>query len=144
MPPGPVSRRLCSPSREIAPKFYTYPFNRVAEEGDTVVFQCAVKGLPPPWATWDKDGIIITPSARFSIKEKDEMFKILEIEQVSIEDVGLYRITLENDYGRAEASARLEVITQKGKFYGSTRSYSASPRKSLPYRRRTPSFSKQD
>ncbi|XP_046976837.1 titin-like isoform X2 [Vanessa cardui] len=142
--PGPDPRRFCSPSREIAPKFYTYPFNRVAEEGDTIVFQCAVKGLPPPWATWDKDGIIITPSARISIKEKDEMLRILEIEQVTIEDVGLYRISLENEYGRAEASARLEVITQKGKFYGSTRSYSVSPRKTLPYRRRTPSFSKQD
>ncbi|CAH2103686.1 unnamed protein product [Euphydryas editha] len=140
--PGPEPRRLCSPSREIAPKFYTYPFNRVAEEGDTVVFQCAVKGLPQPWATWDKDGIIITPSARITIKEKDEMLRILEIEQVTIEDVGLYRISLENDYGRAEASARLEVITQKGKFYGSTRSFSVSPRKTLPYRRRTPSFSK--
>ncbi|XP_047544107.1 muscle M-line assembly protein unc-89-like isoform X2 [Vanessa atalanta] len=142
--PGPDPRRFCSPSREIAPKFYTYPYNRVAEEGDTIVFQCAVKGLPPPWATWDKDGIIITPSARISIKEKDEMLRILEIEQVTIEDVGLYRISLENEYGRAEASARLEVITQKGKFYGSTRSYSVSPRKTLPYRRRTPSFSKQD
>lgn len=108
------------------------------------MFQCAVKGLPPPWATWDKDGIIITPSARITIKEKDDMLRILEIEQVTIEDVGLYRISLENDYGRAEASARLEVITQKGKFYGSTRSYSVSPRKTLPCRRRTPSFSKQD
>ncbi|XP_045784051.1 titin homolog [Maniola jurtina] len=141
--PGPDLRRLCSPSREIAPKFYTYPYNRVVEEGDTVVFQCAVRGLPPPWATWDKDGIIITPTARISIREKEDMFRILEIEQVTIEDVGLYRVTLENDYGRAEASARLEVISQTGKFYGS-RSYSVSPRKCLPYRRRTPSLTRQD
>ncbi|CAG9558595.1 unnamed protein product [Danaus chrysippus] len=143
--PCPDSRRLCSPTREIAPKFYTYPFNRVAEEGDTVVFQCAVKGLPPPWATWDKDGIIITASPRINIKEKDEMFRILEIEEVTIEDVGLYRITLENDYGRAEASARLEIISGKGKFHGTTRSFSASPsRRPLTYRRRTPSFSRFD
>lgn len=108
-----------------------------------MVFQCAVRGLPPPWATWDKDGIIITPTSRISIREKDDMFRILEIEQVSIEDVGLYRVTLENDYGRAEASARLEVITQMGKFYGS-RSYSVSPRKCLSYRRRTPSITRQD
>nr|XP_034839612.1 uncharacterized protein LOC117995729 [Maniola hyperantus] len=141
--PGPDFRRLCSPSREIAPKFYTYPYNKVVEEGDTVVFQCAVRGLPPPWATWDKDGIIITPTARISIREKEDMFRILEIEQVTIEDVGLYRVTLENDYGRAEASARLEVISQAGKFYGS-RSYSVSPRKCLPYRRRTPSLTRQD
>lgn len=140
---GPDSRRLCSPSREIAPKFYTYPFNKVVEEGERVVFKCAVKGLPNPWATWDKDGIVITPTSRITIREKDEILRILEIEEVTIEDVGLYRITLENDYGRAEASARLEVITRKGKFYGGIRSVSASPRRT-PYRRRTPSTSRQD
>ncbi|CAG4977771.1 unnamed protein product [Colias eurytheme] len=140
----PEVRRLRSPTREIAPKFYTYPFNKVVEEGETVVFQCAVGGLPPPWATWDKDGIIITPTSRISIKEKDEMLRILQIDEVTIEDVGLYRITLENDYGRAEASARLEVISHKGKFYGGTRSCSASPRRMMSYTRRTPSYSRQD
>lgn len=140
---GPDPRRLCSPSRQMPPKFYTYPFNKVVEEGDHVVFQCAVKGLPAPWATWDKDGVIITPSSRISIREKDEILRILEIEEVTIEDVGIYRVTLENDYGRVEASARLEVITQKGKFYAGIRAYSASPRKSLPYRRRL-SSSRQD
>ncbi|XP_041986457.1 uncharacterized protein LOC121738463 [Aricia agestis] len=142
--PGPEARRLRSPARDTAPNFYTYPFNKVVEEGETVVFKCAVKGLPTPWATWDKDGIPLTPTARISIKEKDEMLRILEIEEVTIEDVGLYRITLENDYGRVEASARLEVITHRGKFYGSTRSYSPSPRRSLPFRRRTPSLSRYD
>ncbi|XP_045509821.1 uncharacterized protein LOC123705188 isoform X2 [Colias croceus] len=142
--PGPEVRRLRSPTREIAPKFYTYPFNKVVEEGETVVFQCAVGGLPPPWATWDKDGIIITPTSRISIKEKDEMLRILQIDEVTIEDVGLYRITLENDYGRAEASARLEVISHKRKFYGGTRSCSASPRRMMSYTRRTPSYSRQD
>lgn len=141
---GPDIRSLCSPAREIAPKFYTYPYNKVAEEGDTVVFQCAAKGLPAPWATWDKDGVVITPSCRITIKEKDEIFRILEIDDVNSEDVGLYRVTLENDYGRAEATARLEVISQKGKFYASGRSYSASPRKSLPYKRSMYSLPRQD
>lgn len=125
----------------MAPSFYTYPFNKVVEEGETVVFQCAVKGLPSPWATWDKDGIIVTPSSRITMREKEEI-RILEIEQVTIEDVGLYRICVENDYGRAEGSARLEVITQKGKFYAGVRAYSASPRRSAPYRGRCPSNSK--
>ncbi|CAH0703182.1 unnamed protein product [Spodoptera exigua] len=141
--PGPDPRRLCSPSRQMAPSFYTYPFNKVVEEGDHVTFKCAVKGQPSPWTTWDKDGIIITPSARITMKEKDDMLRILEIEQVSIEDVGIYRITIENEFGRAEATARLEVITQKGKFYGGVRAYSASPRKSLSYRR-YPSVPRQD
>ncbi|XP_050683338.1 uncharacterized protein LOC126978524 isoform X2 [Leptidea sinapis] len=142
--PGRDIRLLRSPTREVAPKFYTYPFNKVVEEGDTVVFQCAVAGLPPPWATWDKDGLIIIPSSRITIKEKDEMLRILQIEQVSIDDVGLYRISLENEYGRAEASARLEVISHKGKFYTGVRSYSASPTRSLCRRRTTPTRNRQD
>lgn len=141
---GPDSRRLCSPARQMAPAFYTYPFNKVAEEGDTVTLQCAVKGLPAPWATWDKDGVIITPSSRITLKEKDEIFRILELEQVTVDDVGVYRITVENEFGRAEASARIEVITQRGKFYGGVRAYSPSPRRSLTYRSRRPSTPSQD
>lgn len=36
--------------------------------------------------------------------------RILEIEEVTHEDAGLYRITLENEYGRIEATARLDII----------------------------------
>lgn len=34
-----------------------------------------------------------------------------------MEDAGLYRITLENDFGRVEAVARLDVISHKGKYH---------------------------
>lgn len=95
--------------RFAAPKFYSVPHNRVCEEGDTVRFQCAIAGHPIPWSTWDKDGIIVTPSTRLTIKERDDM-RYLEIEEVCFEDAGLYRITLENDYGRIEATARLDII----------------------------------
>ncbi|XP_011315208.1 uncharacterized protein [Fopius arisanus] len=95
-----------------APKFYAIPHNRVAEEGDTIRFQCSVTGHPIPWANWDKDGITVISSARVSITEKDDL-RILEIAQIAYEDAGLYRITLENDIGRVEATARLEVIRGK-------------------------------
>lgn len=142
--PGPETWRVCSPARTIPPSFYTYPFNKVAEEGDSVTLQCAIKGNPAPWATWDKDGVIITPSSRITIKEKDDVLRVLEIEQVSVDDVGVYRITIENEFGRQEASARIEVITQKGKFYAGVRAVSPSPRKSLSYRSRRPSTPRQD
>lgn len=97
------------------PKFYTIPHNRVAEEGETVRFQCAVAGYPVPWCAWDKDGISVTSSARISIKEKDDV-RILEIAEVTLEDAGLYRVTLENDVGRTEATARLEIISEYSTF----------------------------
>lgn len=108
----------------------------MAEPGERVVFQCAVQGLPAPWATWDKDGIIITPSSRVTVREKDDVLRILEIEEVTVEDVGLYRITIENECGRVEASARLEVITAEGKFHAGVRAYSPSPRRAACYRGR--------
>ena len=79
------------------------------EEGATVRFQCAIAGHPTPWVTWDKDGLILTPTRRLTIKEKDDL-RVVEISDVTLEDAGLYRVTLENDVGRVEASARLDVI----------------------------------
>ncbi|XP_065351311.1 leucine-rich repeats and immunoglobulin-like domains protein 3 [Cloeon dipterum] len=81
----------------------------VVEEGATVRFQCAIVGHPTPWVTWDKDGLILTPSRRLTIKEKDDL-RLVEISEVTVEDAGLYRATLENDVGRIEGSARLDVI----------------------------------
>lgn len=92
------------------PKFYTVPHNRVAEEGETIRFQCAITGHPMPWVIWDKNGVPITQTPRIVIKEKDDL-RVLEISQVTSEDAGLYRVTLENDVGRTEASARLEIIS---------------------------------
>ncbi|KAL7299322.1 hypothetical protein TKK_0007901 [Trichogramma kaykai] len=93
------------------PKFYSIPHNRVVEEGETVRFQCAVSGHPLPWCTWDKDGQPLTNSSRVSITEKDDI-RTVEISDVHFEDAGLYRVTLENDVGKTEATARLEIISK--------------------------------
>uniref|UniRef100_A0A6P4FIV9 Muscle M-line assembly protein unc-89-like isoform X2 n=1 Tax=Drosophila rhopaloa TaxID=1041015 RepID=A0A6P4FIV9_DRORH len=106
-----VSERRRSDARNAitAPKFLAIPYNRVVEEGDSVRFQCAISGHPTPWATWDKDGFVVIPTPRVAVKEIDDL-RIIEIDEVSFEDAGLYRVTLENDFGRIEATARLDVI----------------------------------
>lgn len=111
-----------------SPKFYAVPHNRIANEGETVRFQCAVAGHPTPWVTWDKDNIVVTPSTRITVTEKEDL-KILEITEVTLEDAGLYRVTLENEVGRVEATARLDVIGPRGykAKAQNVRSYSASP-----------------
>lgn len=133
--PGTTSRpkRL----KVTAPKFYAIPHNRVAEEGETVRFQCAIAGHPTPWVTWDKNGTIVTPSTRISISERDDL-RVLEIAEVTVEDAGLYRVTLENDVGRIEATARLEVIGPHGYMtrVANARARSTSPRSSPAFRRR--------
>lgn len=119
-----------------SPKFYAIPHNRIAEEGETVRFQCAVAGHPTPWITWDKNGTVVTPTSRITIFEKDDL-KVLEISEVTMEDAGLYRVTLENEVGRVEATARLDVIGPHGykTKVANARTWSASPVGS-PYRRR--------
>ncbi|XP_039306923.1 titin isoform X3 [Solenopsis invicta] len=114
-------------SRVCPPKFYAVPHNRLVQEGETVRFQCAVVGHPAPWIKWDKNGTIVTPSTRISIKEQDDV-KILEIIDVMREDAALYRVTAENDFGRIEASARLEVINRHESTSRTIRTRSASPR----------------
>ncbi|XP_068144679.1 muscle M-line assembly protein unc-89 isoform X5 [Drosophila tropicalis] len=107
---GLVERRRSDGRHAItAPKFLAIPYNRVVEEGENVRFQCAIAGHPTPWATWDKDGLIVTPTGRIAVKEVDDL-RFIEIDEVGFEDAGLYRITLENDFGRIEATARLDVI----------------------------------
>ncbi|CRL00790.1 CLUMA_CG014043, isoform B [Clunio marinus] len=126
--------------RFAAPKFYSVPHNRVCEEGETVRFQCAISGHPIPWSTWDKDGIIVTPSQRFTIKERDDL-RYLEIEEVCYEDAGLYRITLENDYGRIEATARLDIIKTHKTLRRGIRASSAPTRSSRSMSRRIMGYS---
>jgi Immunoglobulin I-set domain len=123
-----------------APKFYSVPHNRVCEEGDTVRFQCAIAGHPTPWSTWDKDGIIVTPSQRYVIKERDDL-RYLEIEEVCFEDAGLYRITLENEYGRIEATARLDIIKSNKTHRRGLRASSAPNRDSRSLSRRIMGYS---
>ncbi|XP_014296942.2 titin isoform X1 [Microplitis demolitor] len=126
IPRGYTSGRR--PRMPTSPKFYAVPHNKVAEEGETVRFQCAIAGHPVPWVTWDKDGISITPTARITFKESDDV-RVLEINEITHEDAGLYRVTLENDVGRTEATARLEIIKgRRSSISRPIRTRSASPR----------------
>lgn len=51
------------------------------------------------------------------MEERDEV-RILEIPKVTQEDAGLYRVTIENDLGREQATARLDVISELLLFCG--------------------------
>ncbi|XP_039287324.1 LOW QUALITY PROTEIN: muscle M-line assembly protein unc-89 [Nilaparvata lugens] len=121
----PLNRPQRKRTKFSSPKFYAVPHNKVAQEGDTVKLQCSAAGHPNPWSSWDKDGHIVTPSARLTLLEQDDM-RILQIKEVTPEDAGLYRVTLENDYGSVEATARLEVIAHKGTKTKGVRAWSAS------------------
>lgn len=45
------------------------------------------------------------------MEERDDV-RTLEISKVTMQDAGLYRITIDNDLGREQATARLDVISK--------------------------------
>lgn len=106
----------------------------MAEEGETVRFQCAVAGHPDPWVVWSKNGATIKPSARITISECDDL-RVLEIRQVTPNDSGLYKILLENDVGQVEASAKLDVISHRVHSSRGLRARSLSPKNVSIYHR---------
>ncbi|VVC32965.1 Hypothetical protein CINCED_3A023493 [Cinara cedri] len=99
------SKRL---KRSSAPKFYAVLHDRMADVGETVRFQCSVSGHPPPWSSWEKDGRPIGVNGRMRVREDDD-HRSLEICDVTADDAGVYRITVENKFGKIQAAARLDV-----------------------------------
>lgn len=132
--------RTQASARAAPPKFYAVPHNRVAEEGETVRFQCAIAGHPEPWVTWEKDGVPIVPSSKISAFEREDL-RVLEISNVTSEDSGLYRVILENSLGKIEATARLDVISHKRYYPSRVRARSSSPRAGYTYRKTYSSLS---
>lgn len=84
--------------------------------------------------TWQKNGEIVTPSARLRITERDDI-RTLEITEVTYKDSGIYKIILENDVGRVEASASLDVIHHRIGSSRGLRTRSLSPRAAPIYTR---------
>lgn len=152
-----VSLTEAKHTKYMSPKFYAVPHSRVAEEGETVQFQCAIAGHPTPSFTWSKDNVTVTQTPRITITKRDDL-RILQIVKVTPEDAGLYRIAIENEHGkqsffdqilkdflfnddnliligRVEAAARLDVIgSGRGVSHGIRTG--SSPRRSLGVSRR--------
>lgn len=68
-------------------------------------------GHPTPRAVWDKDSLKLQEGGRYKMEAREET-RTLEIPKVTQQDAGLYRVTIENDLGREQATARLDVISK--------------------------------
>ncbi|XP_047736468.1 uncharacterized protein LOC108682041 isoform X2 [Hyalella azteca] len=130
--------------RAHGPKFYYIPHDRIVEEGETVTFQCAIKGHPTPKTSWDKDSMKLMQGGRYRMEERGEV-RTIEITKVTQQDAGLYRVTIENDLGREQATARLDVIkASSNKYAGYVRSWHTSPLTAPRFTRALPSTSVRD
>ncbi|KAM5281750.1 myosin light chain kinase, smooth muscle isoform 2-T2 [Ctenodactylus gundi] len=93
---------------ECPPKFATKLGRAVVKEGQMGRFSCKITGRPPPQVTWLKDNIPLQPSARISMSEKNGV-QVLEIHEVTQDDVGVYTCMVVNGSGKASMSAELSI-----------------------------------
>ncbi|XP_004391986.1 PREDICTED: myosin light chain kinase, smooth muscle isoform X5 [Odobenus rosmarus divergens] len=90
------------------PKFATKLGRAVVKEGQMGRFSCKITGRPQPQVTWLKGEVPLQPSARVSMSEKNGV-QVLEIHEVSHDDVGVYTCLVVNGSGKASMSAELSI-----------------------------------
>lgn len=93
----------------LAPIFHSIPQTQIINEGASVSLTCTVHSQLRCWSVWDKNGTINIPSHRIIINDSFNT-KCLNISNVYSSDSGFYRITVENDHGRVEATIQLIVV----------------------------------
>ncbi|XP_035300485.1 myosin light chain kinase, smooth muscle isoform X6 [Cricetulus griseus] len=105
---SPVGETRPSIWGECPPKFATKLGRAVVKEGQMGRFSCKITGRPPPQVTWLKGNVPLQPSARVSMSEKNGM-QILEIHEVTQDDMGTYTCMVVNGSGKASMSAELSI-----------------------------------
>ncbi|KAM4730138.1 myopalladin isoform 2-T2 [Anableps anableps] len=87
-----------------------------ASEGQLVVLECRVKGVPSPRVDWYREGKVVEDSPDFRILQKkprspaeSEEICTLVIAEVFPEDSGMFTCTANNKYGTVSSSAALRV-----------------------------------
>uniref|UniRef100_A0A3Q3DSD6 Myopalladin n=1 Tax=Hippocampus comes TaxID=109280 RepID=A0A3Q3DSD6_HIPCM len=113
-----------------APVFTKSLQDLVASEGQLIVLECRVKGVPSPRVDWYKEAKIIEDSPDFRILQKKEICTLV-IAEVFTEDSGMFTCTASNNYGKTSSTATLKV---KGNNYEASRAMLTSPDASSNYK----------
>ncbi|XP_059179876.1 myopalladin [Centropristis striata] len=79
-----------------------------ASEGQLVVLECRVKGVPLPRVDWYREGELIEDCPEFRILQKKEICTLV-IAEVYPEDSGMFTCTASNKYGTVSSAAPLRV-----------------------------------
>ncbi|XP_054877662.1 myopalladin isoform X2 [Poeciliopsis prolifica] len=110
------SEERTGPSVMAAPMFTKSLQELSASEGQLVVLECRVKGVPSPRVDWFRDGKLLEDSPEFRILQKKprspaepEEICTLVIAEVFPEDSGMFTCTANNNYGTVSSSAALRV-----------------------------------
>ncbi|CAG0907236.1 unnamed protein product, partial [Cyprideis torosa] len=80
--------------------------------GTPIRWELPIEGAPKPKASWTVDGKPVDERAEIFVSMRNTTF---EIPSAKRSDTGQYTITLQNDLGKASASARCTVLDKPGR-----------------------------
>ncbi|GAB6028208.1 hypothetical protein CHUAL_002405 [Chamberlinius hualienensis] len=85
--------------------------------GDSITMDCSVTGWPAPSVTWLKDEEVIKPSDRVSTSDYVSGAHRLSIDNVTLEDSGVYKCVASNHLGKDEVMAAVKVSGKRAAEY---------------------------
>ncbi|XP_054724330.1 cell adhesion molecule DSCAML1-like [Uloborus diversus] len=92
------------------PKIKKFTFEEKIQEGDIASVACLVVSTTKPLSfTWEKDGDVITESAKNIRIDNSGDYSVLIINDVSLKSSGNYTCRVSNSFGSATHTARLEI-----------------------------------
>ncbi|KAH9628229.1 hypothetical protein HF086_006706 [Spodoptera exigua] len=97
-----------------APTFARKPAIRQEDDGKRLIFECRIEAEPLPQVSWFHSGVEVKPGARHKLtvsKEAKSYYASLEINNVTVEDAGKYRVTAKNELGESNATISLNFDT---------------------------------
>lgn len=84
-----------------------------SEHSSLVQMQCHVRSKPPPTVEWTHEGKKVVESSKIKMKitelSEEEYMIILELADPDLDDSGLYKCNIKNQYGELNANLTLNV-----------------------------------
>ncbi|KAM7286911.1 twitchin [Ixodes scapularis] len=94
----------------IAPTFAKKPTIRQEDDGERLLFECRILADPQPTVNWYHNGVPVVGKGRFQMmvdKDGNSYHVTLQIDDVTIEDAGKYKVTAHNELGESNATISL-------------------------------------
>ena len=105
---------------DTAPRITVKPSLQQLDNGNKLLFQCEIEASPKPEIKWYKENNLINESDRFKSKivEKNSKTFILnlEIDNLTSDDSGQYKVVAKNFLGEVSASIALNFAGENFKF----------------------------
>lgn len=100
----------------LAPTFIKKPSIQQENDGKRLIFECQIQADPKPQIRWSHNSKVIdnTPRHKFKVQNDGKLyFATLEVDNVTFEDSGKYKVTAKNELGESSATISLNFDTNE-------------------------------